>query len=325
MKSQFRTRNILPWMGGLVFLVACQREESTQSAENIVPEKGGIKVSGVVPSDPKKVETVPTILSEDYFVKNLPTAARGKGKPGTTTGGTTGGGTTTGDTTIVQPPPTNFPSSYALQMPPVGYQGSEFSCVPFAAVYSARSAEQYYRTGATSYSYSTNIFSPEFVYNQTKFSSDCGSGTSVVTVLEFMKNKGAATWQSMPYSSSDGCSTLPTSTQSSQALNYRIASYAKLMSNDQQGIKTMLLNRHPVIFTCDVDQNFYNARAGFVWSSFAGSMGLSHALVICGYDDARQAYKVMNSWGTGWGDAGYSWITYQLFPQVSSYYSYVIN
>ncbi|NCU05071.1 MAG: hypothetical protein GXC73_13905, partial [Chitinophagaceae bacterium] len=104
---------------------------------------------------------------------------------------------------IVDPTPT---TGVRLTMPPVGNQGSEGSCVAFAVGYAARSAEQYYRTGATSYSASSNIFSPEFLYNQVKFSSDCNSGTAMQTALDFIKLNGIPTFQSMPYSSSNGCS-----------------------------------------------------------------------------------------------------------------------
>jgi hypothetical protein len=37
-------------------------------------------------------------------------------------------------------------------------------------------------------------------------------------------------------------------------------------------------------------------------------------MAITGWDDAKNAYKVQNSWGTNWGDAGFGWIDYQFFP-----------
>lgn len=33
-------------------------------------------------------------------------------------------------------------------------------------------------------------------------------------------------------------------------------------------------------------------------------------MVIVGYDDARGAYRVQNSWGADWGDLGYLWWDY---------------
>jgi hypothetical protein len=80
-------------------------------------------------------------------------------------------------------------------MPPVVSQGGEGACVAFAVGYAARSAEQYYRTNASSYSNSTNVFSPEFLYNQIKFSSDCCSSTAMQTALDFIKLNGIPTYK----------------------------------------------------------------------------------------------------------------------------------
>lgn len=221
-------------------------------------------------------------------------------------------------------PPTTLPASYSLLMPPVQNQGGEGACAVFSCTYAARSAELFYKTNASAYSYATNVFSPEFVYNQTKIV-DCGSGTGLITVLDFMINNGACTWESMPYSSSNGCSLMPTASQSSEAANYKISSYSKIVSSDVTTIKTMITKKHPVIITINPDQSFWDAKAGFIWKAYAGAPGISHNIVICGYDDAKHAYKVMNSWGTAWGDQGYSYIDYDFFSQNSFYYSYVIN
>jgi C1A family cysteine protease len=35
-----------------------------------------------------------------------------------------------------------------------------------------------------------------------------------------------------------------------------------------------------------------------------------HAVVCVGYDDARQAFIIRNSWGVGWGEAGYGFMPY---------------
>jgi hypothetical protein len=38
---------------------------------------------------------------------------------------------------------------------------------------------------------------------------------------------------------------------------------------------------------------------------------------LVGYDDARGAYRVMNSWGTGWGDSGFLWMAYSTFEALA--------
>lgn len=225
-------------------------------------------------------------------------------------------------TTVVTNP--SFPSSYSLVSPPVGYQGGESNCVVFAATYGARSIEQYYRSGASSYSYSSNIFSPEFVYNQTKFG-DCGSGTSLTTVLDFMKNTGVCTWNTMPYDYTNGCSTMPTSSQTAEAANYKISGYSWLYASDVTAIKNSLVNKHPVIVNIVPDQAFVNGGAGFIWSAYTSGKTAGHTIVIVGWDDSKSAWKFLNSWGTGWSDGGFAYVTYNFLPYTGNGTAYVIN
>src|SRR5690625_7623232 len=45
-------------------------------------------------------------------------------------------------------------------------------------------------------------------------------------------------------------------------------------------------------------------------------MHAGHAMTIIGYDDSKGsggAFRVVNSWGSDWGDKGYIWIDYQFF------------
>jgi hypothetical protein len=228
------------------------------------------------------------------------------------------------DTPPIVLPPATVPASFQLATPAPGNQGNEGSCVAFAIAYAARSIEQYYTTNANSYSSDVNVFSPEYVYNQTKFG-ECGSGTAITVVLDLIQNQGVSVWQLMPYSDVNGCSLMPNTNQTTNASGYKISSYAKIANTDAAAIKAMIAAKHPVIVTIIADDSFVNAKAGFIWKTYSGSGALPHTLTICGYDDAKHAYKVMNSWGNGWGDAGFSWIDYDLLPQKSSFYTYVIQ
>jgi Cysteine protease len=221
------------------------------------------------------------------------------------------------NSTIITPPPPQS-SGFEIAMPPITSQGSEGSCVAFAVGYSARSSEQFTKTGATSYSYGTNILSPEYLFDQTKTDPSTCSGSTVLDALDLLKAKGICTWQSMPYSSSNGCSLVPTAAQDAEAANYKITNYSMLYTSDISAVKAMLDMKHPLVFTFNVDSYFYNAGPGFIWKSFSGTIIGGHAAAICGYDDTRHAYKIINSWGTGWGDAGYGWIDYDFMPSVSA-------
>lgn len=37
---------------------------------------------------------------------------------------------------------------------------------------------------------------------------------------------------------------------------------------------------------------------------------INHAVTLVGWDDSLQAWRIKNSWGTAWGEAGYMWIAY---------------
>ena len=48
-----------------------------------------------------------------------------------------------------------------------------------------------------------------------------------------------------------------------------------------------------------------------------------HAICLCGYDDSLGAFRFKNSWGTGWGDQGYAWISYDYIKNHSIEYGAV--
>jgi hypothetical protein len=37
---------------------------------------------------------------------------------------------------------------------------------------------------------------------------------------------------------------------------------------------------------------------------------INHMILVVGWDDYRGAWRIKNSWGTGWGEQGYMWIAY---------------
>jgi C1A family cysteine protease len=322
---------LVPALGLSMLWTACKKEESaTQSQQQSSKDP---KYSGTVEDDAAMVNKTPLLLSADLLT-TVRTARKGGNKPGTTSPTdttTTTTPTTPSDTTTITPPPATdttvitpapLPSSYSLAMPSVRYQGTEGSCVAFAVTY-ARDCEQYYKAGAVSYNDGVNVFSPEFVFNQVRISADC-SGSAVVNSLELLKSKGVCTWQSMPYSASNGCSLLPTAAQLAEAANYKITSYSKIINSDVVAIKTMIAKNHPVIASFTIDHGFYDAYPGFIWNTLTGNSG-SHTMALCGYDDSKHAYKAINSWGTNWGDAGYIWIDYDFLPVAASYYTYVMT
>lgn len=232
--------------------------------------------------------------------------------------------TVTKNVVIIPPPDVNPSVAYQIAMPPVRNQGSEGSCAAFAVGYAARSVDWYNKTNATSYNDAVNLFSPEFLYNKIKFPGDCYTGAAMQPALDTIKNSGICTWATMPYSTTNGCSTLPNASQYSEGINYKINSYVKLYTTDKEAIKALVRDNKPVIISITIDNSFLAAKTDFIWSySTGGSVG--HAVVICGYDDAKNAYRIMNSFGTDWGGGGFCWIDYDFFLLKTGTYCYAIQ
>lgn len=225
---------------------------------------------------------------------------------------------------VVVEQPVDTLTAYELKTPPVGNQAREGSCVAFAVGYGAASIHQFYKTGATSYSYSTNIFSPEYLYNQTKFFPDCSSGTAMQTALDFIKLNGIVPWSVMPYEDAQ-CATMPTAEQKVLAQSYKINGYYKILTTDTSMIKSMIKQNKAVIISISVDGNFFNAKPGFIWKNTGSPFGIGHSIIIVGYNDQLKAWKIMNSFGTAWGTNGFGYIEYAMFPTRTGTYCYAIN
>jgi C1A family cysteine protease len=215
-----------------------------------------------------------------------------------------------------------LPASVTLVTPPIGNQGGEGSCVAWGTTYAGRSTSYYAKSGATSYSKSTNIFSPEYVYNQIKASSSCASGSYVTTGLDLLKSQGVCVWNTMPYTDVS-CSLKPTVAQKAEAANYKISSYSTV-SRTSDAIKTQLAAGKIVIVGGPVYNSFYNLKNGAIQTTATGKSLGGHCYAVVGYDDAKSAFKVQNSWGTSWASAGFGWIAYSLVSKVWTEV-YVIN
>jgi C1A family cysteine protease len=213
------------------------------------------------------------------------------------------------------------PTVLNLTTPPIGNQGSEGSCVAWGTTYAARSIS-WQASNPASWSTSVNIFSPEYVYNQIKVG-DCSEGSYVTDGLSLLKTQGAVPWSIMPYSDVNGCDLYPTTAQKATAAAYKITSYSRV-SITSTAIKAALVAGKPVVVGGPVNRAFMYLSGTTVLKSFTGSSLGGHCYCVVGYDDNKQAFKVMNSWGTTWGSNGYGYIGYSY---VSKWFqeAYTIN
>lgn len=213
---------------------------------------------------------------------------------------------------------TELPSRVDLSgnMPPPGQQGAQNSCVAWSVAYALKSyqekIEERWDFGGGGQVDSRRVFSPAFIYNQLNQGSD--GGASILEAFDLLSSRGAATWAAMPYSESDYL-TRPNASAFEEAKRFRVNFWRQVNPADVKEVKAQLGAGYPVVFGMITDEGFQNARSGETWSSHSGKIYGGHAMILVGYDDARGAFKVMNSWGPQWCEGGYGWIAYDFFRQ----------
>lgn len=63
-----------------------------------------------------------------------------------------------------------------------------------------------------------------------------------------------------------------------------------------------------------LDAGAFNSYSGGVINRLGNS--IDHAISMTGWDDGKKAVRCRNNWGTGWGEGGYCWISYDALPQI---------
>ena len=88
-------------------------------------------------------------------------------------------------------------------------------------------------------------------------------------------------------------------------------------------LKDALFTYGPLVTTMDVYSDFYYYRQG-IYSYTSGTYQGGHAVLLVGYDDSAQCFLVKNSWGKGWGEAGYFRISYNELNTLTHFGFYTI-
>ncbi len=202
-----------------------------------------------------------------------------------------------------------LPSSVNLPTPPVGNQGNDGACVGWGTGYACHSILRYMNNTVHQSQWAGATRSPSYIYNQIKLGS-CGAGSYPMDALNLMLNKGECSNSQMPYVQG-GCYTLPTALQNTEAAGRKISAWYRINEASTNDIKYYLSQNLPVPVCFTVNSSFFNIyQTNYVWNSLYGSSQGGHCVCIVGYDDANQRFKVMNSWGSGWGVGGFFYISY---------------
>lgn len=208
-------------------------------------------------------------------------------------------------------------------LPPIGDQGQYGTCVAWATAYNCRTFLNAKTKGLSKsqLTSASNQFSPKDIFlsiDNSNKGRDCG-GTSFEAAFDKMVSRGVATLQNSPYTGLGSCSQPPSSSLTSDANSHKIKSYREIKT-DAATLKQYLAQGKLVVFGAELGDEFMMADGSSIiykQTSFnLTGQHAYHAMVLSGYDDTKGtngAFRVVNSWGTSWGDNGYIWVDEKFF------------
>jgi len=244
--------------------------------------------------------------------------------------------------------PSSVDNSTLPSFPPIRSQGNIGSCTCWASTYYMGTHMMGLARGINSKNDADNTtkLSPKWCYNMINGGADNGSWfTSAFDIL--LKN-GGATWADFPYNSNylEWC-TDPAVWR--RAISNRFETSGQVTAMDTStgvnNLKALLNNGYVCVYATNIygwqfrpagndpSTTDDDAVAGKQVCFFVKSITSGHAMTVVGYNDnlwadlnlngivdagEKGAFRIANSWGTGWGESGFAWISYDSLKSVSA-------
>ncbi len=208
----------------------------------------------------------------------------------------------------------SLPESYDLRkvkiMPKILDQGEVGSCTANAAA----SAYLFCKLNSANSTNAVDV-SRSFIYYWERilegtYPSD--SGAQIRTAIKVLARYGSCAERLFPYSEST-YNRKPTSRLIKDALTRQILKYERLPRSLSSFKKCIYLG-NPFLFGFTVYSNIDNIKDNdniLSLPSLSDSLEGGHAVLAVGYDNTKNCFIVMNSWGSDWGDNGYFYLPYE--------------
>jgi len=174
-------------------------------------------------------------------------------------------------------------------------QGQCGSCWAFSAVASSESAIK------IKYGTLTSLSEQQLVDCAGTYGNAGCNGGLMDSAFKYMEKNGLCTESAYKYTAKDGTCKASSCTASAHT---KLSQYTDVAHNENAlGAATDL---EPVSVAIEADQSGFQLYKSGVFQGACGKQ-LDHGVVVVGYgtDGTTPYWKVRNSWGTSWGEAGY--------------------
>ena len=229
-------------------------------------------------------------------------------------------------------PTLSLPSSCDLSadpcFPEVRSQGGQGSCAAWAVTYYAYGYLEAKDNGWTDActGNDAHLMSPAFTYNKVNGGYD--SGSSLTSNSKIICDWGVSSLANMEYDWHDSSSWGDESAWREAPLHRAYSYHSISFSGDTtvDTVKNLVSSGTPVVFAMDAGEYTPGfSDSNYIISSYEyDSSTITHAQTVVGYDDSvgddgeTGAFRIVNSWGSGWGDGGYYWLTYDAFKEIGN-------
>lgn len=136
------------------------------------------------------------------------------------------------------------------------------------------------------------------------------NGTRIRLAFDCMARYGAAPETIWPYDISK-VNVRPSILSYREAIKYRISAFYRISSTGDLRVlhmKQALCAGNPVVFGTKLANSFRYVKDETVLQKPTSGFIGAHAMVVVGWSEEKQAFKVRNSWGEEWGFGGYCWM-----------------
>jgi hypothetical protein len=203
--------------------------------------------------------------------------------------------------------------------PKPGNQGQQPSCVAWATSYAAQTFLVAESTADRMRP--AKPMSPAYVYNRLrKPGSACDRPVRIVDALRLLQNEGTVTLAEFPDDIAR-CQIAAPQALLGKAKENRLTRWQAIARTRADGssrvvlddVKGALSRDEPVVFAMPAMPDFKALKGDAIYQHKTPEKTNWHAMAAIGYDETRQAFRIINSWGNYWADEGYAWIDYQTF------------
>ncbi|CAF1575252.1 unnamed protein product, partial [Didymodactylos carnosus] len=136
----------------------------------------------------------------------------------------------------------------------------------------------------------------------------CNGGSMALSFLYIKENKGIDIENTYPYEAMDGRCRF-----NKQNVGANDTGFVQIKHFSETDLETAIATVGPVSVSIDASRDSFQFYSTGVYNEpTCSSIKLDHGVLAVGYDtykDTQDYYIVKNSWGKGWGDEGYIWMS----------------